>query len=78
MALRRIEIGDLTGGPAVGGEDTDPAASLPPLFRLGAMHPDTPVEVALGLKPGDRLRFGGGGPEIVRRDGVVEGIDLGG
>jgi hypothetical protein len=77
MALRRIEIGDLTGGPAAGGEGAA-LADLPPLFRLGAMDPDTPVEVALGLKPGDRLRFGGGGPEIVRRDGVVEGVDLGG
>lgn len=73
MALRRIEIQDLPGGrplPSGGMEPTD----LPPLFRLGAMDPDTPLEVALGLKPGDRVRVEGGKGQIVRASGAVEDI----
>ncbi len=71
--MARVEIANLPEPPPVSLPVAAELAGLP-IFKLAGMDPDTPLEIALGLKDGDRLTFGPAGPTIVRRDGVEETI----
>ena len=70
--MARITIADLDprAAPpdAAGGRDI---AAL-----LGAIDPNTPLDKALGLEPGDTVRIAGGKGRIVRASGKLEPIHL--